>query len=255
MPHPLDLRPFPATTGAAGQEPRPAVLVLPGGGYRVHAAHEGEGYAHWLAGLGLHAFVLHYPLQPEHGFPAPLRHARWALQYVADGCHGLDVDPRRVGVIGSSAGGHLAALLSTGTVLPGETLPQPPRRPAFAVLAYPVTDLANLDESSLIRLFGAGGGLLDALSPARHVDAATCPTFLWATAEDAMGMTNTLAYAAALAESSVPVEMHVYAHGRHGLGLADGIRFGEWGDSEDPHVAQWASACAAWLAVNGWIEE
>lgn len=252
MPHPLDLRPFPAADGTGG-DARPAVLVLPGGGYRVHAAHEGEGYARWLASRGLHAFVLHYPLQPEHDFPEPLRHARWALDHVAGGGHGLAVDAGRVGVVGSSAGGHLAALLSTGTVLPGERLTTEPPRPAFAVLAYPVTDLGTLDEVSVARLFGTRTDLHDALSPARHVDGATCPTFLWATAEDAMGMANTLAYAAALADHEVPVEMHVYARGRHGLGLADGIRFGDWGDSRDPHVAQWATACEAWLRLNGWL--
>jgi acetyl esterase/lipase len=100
---------YPAADGFAG--PRPAVLVLPGGGFRFHAAHEGEGYARWLSGLGLHAFVLDYPLMTDHRFPAPLVSSRQVLGWIRDGDHGLAVDTGRVGVIGSSSGGHLAGLL------------------------------------------------------------------------------------------------------------------------------------------------
>jgi acetyl esterase/lipase len=85
--------------------PRPAVLVLPGGGYREHTGHDGEDYARWLSRLGCHAVVLQYRLRP-HRFPAPLQDARAALAHLRGGDHGLGVDPGRVGVIGSRAGDH-----------------------------------------------------------------------------------------------------------------------------------------------------
>ncbi|WP_305787051.1 alpha/beta hydrolase [Symbioplanes lichenis] len=223
--------------------PRPAVLVLPGGGYRFHAEHEGEGYARWLSGIGLDAYVLRYPLPGEHPFPAPLVAGRAALDQLRERGH------EKVGVIGSSAGGHLAGLLATGTVLPGEDVTPP--RPDFAVLAYAPADLRLLPDAPVSFILGGRMELREALSPALHVDAATCPTFLWATAEDPPGFPNALAMASALFSAGVPVELHIYPHGRHGLGLADGVRYGDHGDLHVPHTARWAEACAAWIAQLG----
>ncbi len=109
---------YPADPSFVGT--RPAVLVLPGGGYREHSGSAGEGCARWLAGLGCHAFTLRYRLLPQL-FPTALVDARTGLDYVRHGGHGLQVDPSRVGVIGFSAGGHLAGLLTAGTVLSDET--------------------------------------------------------------------------------------------------------------------------------------
>ncbi|MGX6607163.1 alpha/beta hydrolase, partial [Micromonosporaceae bacterium Da 78-11] len=205
--------------------PRPAVLVLPGGGYRMHAEHEGEGYARWLSGLGLHAFVLRYPLMVDHRFPAPLESGRRALSWIRAGGHGLAVDPGRVGVIGSSAGGHLAGLLATGTVMSDEVLAVEPPRPDFAVLAYAPADLGLLPDEPVSWILDGRMELRGELSPARQVDGRTCPMFLWATAEDPPGFPNALAFASALFEAGVAVELHIYPHGRHGLGLADGVAY------------------------------
>ena len=233
--------------------PRPAVLVLPGGGYRFHTEHEGEGYARWLSGIGLHAFVLRYPLPAEHPFPEPIAAGRAALTEIRTGDHGLDVG-EHVGVIGSSAGGHLAGLLATGTVMSGERLPAPPPRPDFAILAYSPADLHLLPDEPVAFILDGRMELRDELSPAKNIDAGTCPTFLWATAEDPPGFPNALAYASALVDAGIPAELHIYPRGRHGLGLANGVAYGEHGHIHIPHTARWAEACEAWLGAEGFLE-
>lgn len=239
--HPAD----PALPG-----PRPAVLVLPGGGYREHTGHDGEGYARWLSRLGCHAFVLHYRLLP-HRFPAPLQDARAALDHVRGGDHGLAVDPGRVGVIGSSAGGHLAGLLLAGTVLSIEDPGIRPPRPDFAVLAYALADLALLPGAAVAALLGDLAGLADELSPARHLDGAVGPVFVWATAQDGPGLPNALAWTQALADAGTRVELHVYPEGGHGVGLADGVRYGGHGATRIPHTAHWTADCARWMRAEG----
>ncbi|HVI19668.1 MAG TPA: alpha/beta hydrolase, partial [Gaiellales bacterium] len=97
---------------SAADGPAPAVLVLPGGGYQHHAAHEGLPVAAWLAGLGLHAYVLPYRVAPQR-FPAGFDDARAALAQIRHDGLGLKVDPSRVGVLGFSAGGHLAVATAT----------------------------------------------------------------------------------------------------------------------------------------------
>lgn len=243
-----DITTYPCDASFPGR--RPGVLVLPGGGYRFHSEHEGEGYARWLSGIGLHAFVLRYPLMTEHRFPAPLETCRAALRWIRTGAHGLDVGGH-VGVIGSSAGGHLAGLLATGTVLSTERLPAPPPRPDFAILAYSPADLHLLPEEPVQWILDGRMELREELSPARNVDAETCPTFLWATAEDPPGFPNALAYATALFHAGIPVELHIYPRGRHGLGLANGVVYGGHGDIHIPHTARWAQACEAWLGAEG----
>ncbi|WP_233571034.1 alpha/beta hydrolase [Nocardiopsis sp. Huas11] len=231
--------------------PRPAVLVLPGGRFQELPKHEGEGYARWLSGLGLHAFVLSYRLLPDR-FPAPLEDARAALDHIRHGDHGLDVD--RVGVIGSSAGGQLAGLLMTGRVLSIEEGVTDPPRPDFAILAYALADLDLLPQPVVENLLGDLLPIRDELSPAKHVDASVCPTFVWATAQDPPGLPNALEWTRAPAAAAVPVELHVYPDGGHGIGLADGVEHG--GEqhefiAREPHTASWTTACAAWMRQEG----
>ncbi|MEV6599857.1 alpha/beta hydrolase [Actinoplanes sp. NPDC051346] len=246
----LDVTTYPAHERFHG--PRPAVLVLPGGAYRFHPEHEGEGYARWLSDIGLHAFVLRYPLMTEHRFPAPLESCRAALEWIRGGEHGLNVG-EHVGVIGSSSGGHLAGLLATGTVLSTERLAAPPPRPDFAVLAYSPADLFLLPDEPVEWILDGRMEWREELSPARNIDGDTCPTFLWATAEDPPGFPNSLAYASALFEAGIPVELHIYPRGWHGLGLANGVAYGGHGDIHIPHTAQWARACEAWLDAEGFL--
>ncbi len=237
------------------QGPRPAVLVLPGGAFRELPPHEGEGYARWLSGLGIHASVLPYRLLPDR-FPAPLEDARNALAHLRTGDHGpgIEIDTGRIGVIGSSAGGQLAGLLMTGRVLSVEQGVVDPPRPDFAILAYALADLDLLPPPVVANLLGDLLPLKDELSPARHVDASVCPTFVWATAQDPPGLPNALEWTRALAAAEVPVELHVYPGGNHGIGLADGVEYGGASHkfiAHEPHTASWTTACAAWLRREG----
>ena len=223
-----------AVVSSARTGPAPAMLVLPGGGYVGHAAHEAEPVAAWLAGLGIHAVVLRYRVAP-HRHPAPLDDAREALAWLRGGAHGLDVDPARVGVLGFSAGGHLAASLANET-----------RPPDLTVLAYPVISFVDEPhEGSVEALLGpdADAARRSAHSADRHVSAGTPPAFVWHTADDAaVPVSHALRYVAALASAGVPVELHVFPSGRHGLGLAPDL----------PDVARWTGLCERWLGSHGW---
>ncbi len=229
--HGLDLAVVPSSL--AGR--RPAALVLPGGGYVRHADHEGGPVADWLAGLGLHAFVLRYRVDP-HRHPAPLDDARRALAWIRRGAHGLAVDPHRVGVVGFSAGGHLAASLANDD-----------RPPDLTVLAYPVISFVDAPhEGSVAALLGPDADAAGRAehSADRHVSPRTPPAFVWHTADDAsVPVGHALRYASALADAGVPVELHVFPSGRHGLGLAPDL----------PDVARWTDLCEAWLRSRGWL--
>lgn len=239
----IDLTAVPADPAAIG--PRPAILVLPGGGYARQADHEAEPVAQWLAAAGIHAFVLRYRVAP-HRHPAPLEDAKEAMLHIRSGAHGLAVDPERVGVLGFSAGGHLAATLSTAVATGNPRLDASEAVPDLAVLCYPVVSCTEaVHQGSVDNLLGDAppSDLLTALSADRHVSADTPPAFLWHTADDAaVPVSHSLRYATALLEAGVPAELHVFPHGRHGLGLAAG----------EPGAEQWPALCADWLARAGW---
>lgn len=239
----LDLHPVPGRG-------RPAVLVLPGGGFREHTGHDGTGYARWLNTLGIGAVVLRYRLRPD-PFPLALQQARAALAALQDGQLLPDVDAGRVGVIGSSAGGLLAGLLATGAVLSVEQPPARVPRPAFQVQSYGIGDLSLIPHEAVAALLGENVHLARELSPVTHVDERTAPSFVWATAPDPPGLPNALAWAQVLAAAGVPVELHVYPEGWHGVGLADGIAHGPHGHAAIPHTAQWTTACRHWLEHRG----
>ena len=232
---------------ALADGPRPAILVLPGGGYAGQAGHEAEPVAEWLASLGIHAYVLRYRVAP-HRHPAPLEDAKAALLQIRGEGNGLAVDRTRVGVLGFSAGGHLAATLSTAVATGNTALDRPAAVPDLAVLCYPVVSyLDEVHQGCVDNLLGASPSedLLREVSADLHVTAATPPAFIWHTADDAaVPAHHSLAYAGSLVRAGVPAELHVFPHGRHGLGLAP----------EDPGPAQWTSLCAAWLARMGWAQ-
>lgn len=235
----------PSRTGAAG--PRPAILVLPGGSYARQADHEAEPVANWLSSLGIHAFVLRYRVAPDR-HPAPLEDAKEAMLFIRRGLHGIAVDPGRVGVLGFSAGGHLAATLSTAAGTGTPDLDVDAAVPDLSVLCYPVVSLVHeAHQGSVDNLLGgrAPSNLLTALSAELNVTARTPPAFLWHTADDeAVPVSNSLNYAKALVTAGVAAELHVFPEGRHGLGLAGG----------EPGPGQWTSLCASWLERAGWAE-
>ena len=219
-----------------------AVVVCPGGGYRNLASdHEGRQVALWLNQLGVTAFVLQYRVGPRYRHPAPLQDVQRAIRLVRDRAADLGVDPARVGVLGFSAGGHLAS--SAGTILgDGE-------RPDFMILAYPVISMTApyAHRGSVQHLVGdpAPAGLAEEMSTERRVTARTPPTFLFHTADDAsVPVENSLVFAQALRTAGVPVELHVFPTGRHGVGLA----------RADAALSQWPRLAAAWMRARGLLE-
>ena len=216
-----------------------AMIVCPGGGYGRLADHEGEPVVRWLSTLGITVFLLRYRHGPEHPHPAPISDAVEAVRMVRQDWKGVTGrDPTRVGVLGFSAGGHLAAILSNH--------PDAASRPDAAVLCYPVITMADphAHAGSRENLLGRSPSpeLIAQLSADQQVTPRTPPTFVWHTADDAdVPVENALLYAAALRANGVPFELHVYAHGRHGVGLA----------SDDPILRTWTDRCADWLKGRG----
>ena len=229
-------------------EAQAAVLVCPGGGYGGLAAHEGAPVARWLNGAGVHAFVLQYRVAP-YRHPWPLADAQRGLRTVRQHAGDWGIDPRRVGILGFSAGGHLASTAAThfdpGVAEHDDPVQRQTSRPDVAILCYAVITFGQFrHEGSLRNLLGAAPpeSLRVSLSNELQVTPETPPTFLWHTADDAgVPVENSLLFALALRRAGVPLALHVYERGRHGLGLADG----------DPDVASWTVRCAAWLASHG----
>ncbi len=229
--------------------PRGAVIVCPGGGYGHRAPHEGTPVARRFNAAGLHAFVAQYRVAP-HRHPAPILDAARAVRIVRSRAPEWGVEPERIAILGFSAGGHLACSVGVHFDEPctqaGDALDEVSCRPNAMVLCYPVISSREFaHEGSIRNLLGpdAGEELWDWACLHEHVDARTPPTFLWHTAEDpGVPVENSLLFASRLSACKVPFELHVYAEGRHGLGLAP----------EDAHVATWADLAQEWLANMGW---
>jgi len=210
----------PEGTGRTGA----AILVCPGGGYGVLASdHEGQQVAKWLNTIGVTACVLKYRLGPRYHHPAPLNDAQRGLRYIRAHAADLGVAPDRIGVMGFSAGGHLASTLSThfdaGHADSADPIERASCRPDFAVLAYPVISLtADFSHRGSARnLLGDNPDpeLLKSLSNETQVSDQTPPTFLFHTGEDkGVPVQNSLVYYRALVEHGVPAELHVYQNGR-----------------------------------------
>ena len=221
------------------------MLVLPGGGYVKHAAHEAEPVAEWIASLGIHAFVLRYRVAPDR-HPAALEDAKRSILWIKEGRHGLNVDTTRVGVIGFSAGGHLAALLACGTSVGVPALDGDLATPQLSILGYPVISFVNdVHRGSLMSLLGSGPSLeaRERVSAEFLVSESTPPAFIWHTADDSVvNVSHSLSYATALKATGVAAELHIFPQGVHGLGLAE----------RTPGVNQWTGLCTTWLEQQGW---
>ncbi len=214
---------------------RGAVIVLPGGGYRMRAEHEGAPIARWVNSLGYHAFVVSYRVAP-HRHPAPMQDAQRAIRIVRHRASEWGIDPDAVGIIGFSAGGHLVATVSTqfdtGHTDATDPVLRASCRPDFAILCYPVISfIAEVHQGCIDNLLGPDTDEASrrAMSAEANVTADTPPSFIWHTVEDqSVPVNHPLVYARALGASGVPYALHVFPNGRHGLGLADGHPAGAW---------------------------
>ncbi|MBO2943335.1 alpha/beta hydrolase [Paenibacillus sp. F411] len=224
--------------------PHAAVVVFPGGGYFRRAEHEGDPIAEWLNSLGLSAFVVHYRVKPTR-YPYPQMDGMHAVKQIRHRAAEWNIDPARIGVLGFSAGGHLAATVciqaEEGQPDAEDPVDRVSARPDFAVLCYPVISFTqHRHEGSVTNLLGEQPSeeMIRKMSGELQVTSNVPPTFLWHTADDAaVPVENSLMYASALSAQQIPFELHVFPHGRHGLGLSE----------EDPQVAQWTGLCAEWL--------
>ena len=236
---------------AAEKRTDATVVIFPGGGYARRAAHEGQGYAEYLNSIGMDAFVLQYRCNVHH-FPHPLADARRAVRTVRARKNEFGIDPEKIAVMGSSAGGHLAAMASTYFAPLGaewEELDEIDKQecaPNATILCYPVINISNLAIThigTLQYLLADRIGMAPALDPALTVNEKTPMAFIWHTSDDGgVNVINSYRYAEALRKQNIPTEMHIFPKGPHGLGLAP----------SHPHVAQWASLLQNWFIYNGW---
>ncbi|HAO81066.1 MAG TPA: endo-1,4-beta-xylanase [Verrucomicrobia subdivision 3 bacterium] len=242
---------LPDATNATGA----AMVICPGGGYAHLAPHEGNDYALWLNQHGVTCFVLKYRLGSSgYHHPAMLNDAARAVRLVRAHAADWKIDPQRVGIMGSSAGGHLAATLLThfdfGNTNSTDVIERQSSRPDVGILCYAVISLGEFaHKGSRENLLGTNTSpeLVKLLSNELQVTTNTPPCFLWTTFEDkTVPMENTMLFAEALRKNHVPFALHVYQKGGHGLGLKDKPPF------TNPHP--WANDCLFWLNEQGFLK-
>jgi len=206
---------------------RPAVLVFPGGGYTFCSDREAEPIALAYSAAGFHTFVLRYTVGKGHTFSEPLTDAETAISHIRENSSEWGIDPTKLAVCGFSAGGHLAASVSTMIE----------NRPNAAILVYPCI-LDNLTHLLSFPVPSCTG----------FVDEKTPPAFLFHTTDDELvPVEQSLSYAAALGIAGIPFEMHILPHGPHGLALANEITANGSPAMISPAAAEWMSQSVRWL--------
>jgi len=229
-----------------------AVVICPGGGYGFVAMdHEGHQIARWLNGLGVAGFIVDYRHRTKgYGHPAPLQDAQRAIRTVRSGAAEWKVDPAKIGILGFSAGGHLASTAAThfdaGDPAAADPIQRAGSRPDFAVLCYAVIafDEPYTHRGSQQNLLGkdADPALVRSLSNEKQVTAQTPPTFLFHTDEDkGVPPENSVEFYLALRRAGVPGELHVFQKGQHGIGLGLSV----------PGTSAWPKLCEAWMRNRG----
>jgi acetyl esterase/lipase len=232
-------------------DPRAAVIVIPGGGYHWLAMnHEGRQIANWLNGMGITAFVLKYRLGPKYHHPVELEDAQRAIRMVRARAKEFYVLPDKIGVMGFSAGGHLASTAEThfdaGNAAATDAIERVSSRPDFAVLCYPVITMMApyAHEGSRENLLGknAPAELVKEFSNELNVTAGTPPTFLWSSSTDTVvPPENSVGFYLALRKAGVPAELHIFAEAPHGVGLDLGER----------GVGMWSALLVEWFRGRG----
>jgi len=229
-----------------------AIVICPGGSYQNLADHEGHAIAVWLNTIGVTGIVLKYRLGPRYHYPSQLQDVARAIRTVRARATEWGIDPTRVGVIGFSAGGHLASTIAThfdgGDPVAVDSVDRFSSRPDIAVLAYPVISMMEgvTHAGSKRNLLGTSPApdLVNLLSNETQVTAGTPPTFLFHTADDpVVPVENATRFAAALRAAKVPFEIHVFEHGPHGVGLAP----------NDPVLHEWTALLQNWLRSRHFV--
>lgn len=236
----------PNTTG-----PMTAVIVAPGGGYRTLSMNkEGRIPANYLNSLGVAAFVLKYRLGPKYRHPIELGDMQRAIRTLRSRAAEWRLAPDRIGVMGFSAGGHLASTASTqfdrGNPAAADPIDRASSRPDFAILGYPVISLSEpwTHQGSRTMLLGdnADAALARRLSTDTLVTPETPPTFLFHTnADTAVPVENSVHYFLALRKARVPAEMHIFKDGAHGAGMP----------MNDTALSEWPKVLANWMRASG----
>ena len=225
------------------------MVILPGGGYGMLAPHEGKGYADWLVTNGIACFVVNYRLGSDnYRHPRMLEDAARAMRLVRSRAAEWKIDPKRVGIMGSSAGGHLASTLLThfdsGKADASDPIEKESCRPDLGILCYPVITMGtNTHKGSRKNLLGdnPSAELVDDFSNELQVRKDTPPCFVWHTWEDkAVKVENSLQFVLGLQKAGVRYDFHVYEKGAHGIGLGN----------HHP----WAGDCIYWLKEHGFVK-
>jgi acetyl esterase/lipase len=228
-----------------------AIIVAPGGGYSGLAIeHEGRQWAYWYNAMGITAFVLKYRLGPRYHHPIELGDAQRAIRTVRARAAEFSVIPDRIGMMGFSAGGHLTSTAGThfdsGKADSPDPIERAGSRPDFLILGYPVIsfDPAVTHAGSLRMLLGDNPDpkLVENLSNDLQVTAQTPPTFIFHTTNDnGVPVENSIRFYLALRKAKVPVEMHLFENGPHGVGMA----------LSDPSLSTWPNLLMNWLRARG----
>jgi len=232
-----------------------AVIVAPGGSYQFLASnHEGRQVANWLNALGVTAFVLKYRVGPKYHHPIELGDAQRAIRIVRSRAKDFSVAPDRIGIMGFSAGGHLASTAAThfdsGNSEAADPIDRAGCRPDFAILAYPVISMSApyAHQASAKNLLGenASANLREELSTELDVTPQNPPTFLFSTTADTVvPPENSVAFYLALRKADVPAELHIFEKGPHGVGL----------DLDDPLAGEWPTLLKNWLRSRGLLSK
>ncbi len=239
---------------AEGKANGAAIVVCPGGGYGGLADHENKPIAEWLASNGITGIVLKYRLGPRYHHPVMINDANRAIRYVRAHADHWKLDPKRIGILGFSAGGHLASTAAThfdeGDKNAADPIERVSSRPDLAVLIYPVITLEApfTHGGSRQNLLGKDPDpkLIELLSNEKQVTEKTPPTFLVHGLDDTVvPPENSLLFVQACRKAKVPVEFHLYEYGQHGFGLG----------GNDPILSGWPPQCIKWMERRGFLKQ
>jgi acetyl esterase/lipase len=235
-----------------------AVVIFPGGGYgHLAMDHEGHQIAQWLNSIGVAGFIVKYRHRNSgagYGHPAPIQDAQRAIRMVRSRAKEWGVDPGRIGIIGFSAGGHLASTagthFNTRYSEPVDEIDRSSCRPDFMILMYPVISFTEwyTHKGSMVNLLGKNPDkdLMESFSNEKQVTPETPPTFLVHADDDkVVPAENSVAFYLALRKAGVPAEMHIYEKGGHGFG--PGIGKGA--------CSSWMARCADWMKGRGLLKK